>query len=117
MNKSKAKGTSAETAVVRYLQSHGWPLVERRTLQGVADRGDVAGLPLTVVEVKSCASYVLAEWIKEAAVERVHAKARFGFVWFKRRGFTDPAKWFVLMEGEQFMELYNFAHGVCQEPQ
>ena len=33
-NRSKAIGTAAETAVVRYLAAHGFPAAERRALHG-----------------------------------------------------------------------------------
>ena len=40
MSKSKAKGTRAESAVVKFLQSHGIE-AERKALSGSLDRGDV----------------------------------------------------------------------------
>jgi hypothetical protein len=55
MSKSKQKGTAAETAVVNWLVSKGRKHVERRSLNGVNDRGDIAGVPGVVLEVKNCA--------------------------------------------------------------
>ncbi len=37
-NPSKAKGTAAETAVVRYARAHGFPHADRLTLSGRYDR-------------------------------------------------------------------------------
>jgi len=48
----KAKGRNAENQFVKFL-SAWWPSVERRRLAGVHDRGDIAGVPDTVIEVKS----------------------------------------------------------------
>lgn len=104
-NPSKAKGTAAEVAVVRYLQEHGFPHVERRALAGVNDRGDVSGLPGCVVEVKSCKKHEPAQWLDELEVEMRNARAYQGVVVFKRRGTTDPAKWFALMPFGQWVDL------------
>lgn len=49
MSKSKAKGTAAESAVVKYLREQGWPSAERRALNGASDRGDIAGVVGTVI--------------------------------------------------------------------
>jgi hypothetical protein len=72
--KSKATGTAAETAVVRYLQSW-WPAAERRALSGSKDKGDIAGIPGTVIEVKAAARLELAAWRRETWAEMEHAGA------------------------------------------
>jgi hypothetical protein len=105
MNRSKAKGTAAESAVVQYLQAKGFAQAERRTLNGAHDRGDIAGIPGVVIEVKNCARQELAAWVGEAERERDNDRAGLGVVWHKLRGKTDPAKWFVTMSGEQFVNL------------
>lgn len=105
MNRSKAKGTSAETAVVRFLRTIGFTHAERRTLNGTHDRGDIAGLPGIVIEVKNCARQELAAWIAEAERERDNDGASLGVVWHKRRGKSDPRDWFVTMSGLQFAYL------------
>lgn len=105
MNRSKAKGTSAETAVVRFLQRVGFIHAERRTLNGTHDRGDIAGLPGIVIEVKNCARQELPAWVAEAERERDNDGASLGVVWHKRRGKSDPQDWFVTMSGLQFAHL------------
>lgn len=72
MTKSKAKGTTAEREVVRYLQNW-WPAAERRALSGNKDKGDVAGIPGVVVEVKAAVRQELAVWKRETLVERDNA--------------------------------------------
>ena len=82
MNKSKAKGTRAETAVVRYLLDHGIQ-AERRALSGNEDKGDVKfwnkeGNP-RILEVKAGKQTQnpnrtqLEEWLRQARVEEFNS--------------------------------------------
>lgn len=112
MSRSKAKGTAAETAVVRFLQAAGFVQAERRTLGGTLDRGDIAGVPGVVVEVKNCARQELGAWVAEAERERDNDRASLGVVWHKRRGTTDPGRWFVTMSGAQFAALLREQQGL-----
>jgi len=116
VNRSKAKGTAAETAIARYLQTNGFPYAERRTLNGTHDRGDIAGIPSVVIEVKNCAKTELGSWIAEAERERDNDNATLGVVWHKRRGKTDPADWFVTMSGAQFAALLREQQGLAALP-
>ena len=116
MNRSKAKGTSAETAVVRFLRTIGFVQAERRTLNGILDRGDITGIPGVVIEVKNCARQELAAWVAEAERERDNDRANLGVVWHKRRGKTDPADWFVTMSGAQFAALLREQQGLPELP-
>lgn len=116
MNRSKAKGTSAETAVVRFLRAIGFAQAERRTLNGILDRGDITGIPGVVIEVKNCARQELAAWVAEAERERDNDRASLGVVWHKRRGKTDPADWFVTMSGSQFAALLRDQQGLPKLP-
>ena len=74
MSKAKAKGTAAEREVVRYLQNW-WPAAERRALSGNKDKGDVAGIPGVVVEVKAAATQLIGPWQRETLMERENAGA------------------------------------------
>ncbi|MFF4019982.1 hypothetical protein [Streptomyces sp. NPDC001843] len=73
-SKSKAKGTAAEREVVNYLKNW-WPTAERRALSGNKDKGDVAGIPGVVVEVKAAQRQELAKWQRETLTERRNADA------------------------------------------
>ncbi|MFF2651492.1 hypothetical protein [Streptomyces sp. NPDC058045] len=120
MSRSKAKGTAAETAVVRYLRDAGFAQAERRTLNGTHDRGDIAGIPGVVIEVKNCARQELPAWVAEAELERDNDHASLGVVWHKRRGTTDPGRWFVTMSGQQFAALLREQQGLdhlAQDPE
>jgi hypothetical protein len=105
VNRSKAKGTAAETAVVGYLQRRGWIHAERRALAGVLDKGDVAGVAGVVLEVKSCKALDLAGWLKEAQVEQTNAGATVGAVVAKKRGTTDPGDWYAVLTFRQLCDL------------
>lgn len=112
MSASKRKGTAAESAVVQYLQTMGFVQAERRSLNGAKDRGDIAGLPGVVIEVKNCARQELAGWVAEAEVERDNDGADLGVVWHKLRGKGNPADWFVTMSGQQFAALLREIQGM-----
>ncbi len=74
MSRSKQKGTKFETAVVRYLNDvDGFPEVERRALAGIADKGDIAGVPDWALEAKCVDKMALGQWAVEAAREAVAA--------------------------------------------
>jgi len=118
MNRSKIKGTSAETAVVNYMRGEGFPHAERRALAGNSDRGDLAGVPGLVVEIKNCAKTELAAWVDEARIEQTNDRADLGVVWHKRRGKGSPADWFVTMSGAQFTDILRqlgYGTGVNRE--
>ena len=92
-NPSKAKGTAAETAVVRYARANGFPLADRLTLSGRFDRGDVLLTVGAIAEVKAGkaatgASYnqVLA-WLEETERERVNARADVAVLIVQRAGY------------------------------
>lgn len=111
-NRNKAKGSAAEASVVQYLQAMGFAQAERRLAGSATDRGDIAGLPGVVIEVKNCARQELAAWVGEAEVERDNDNANLGVVWHKLRGKGHPADWFVTMSGAQFTALLRDQQGL-----
>lgn len=103
-NRSSAKkaGTRFETAVAAYLAANVDDRIERRTRNGVKDRGDISGLrglfgKRIVVECKDVARTDLPGWVREAAVEAGNDDALAGVVVAKRRGTTDPGEQWVHM--------------------
>lgn len=90
MSASRRKGTAWETAVVRWLNDHGFPHAERRALHGNHDLGDITGIPGIVIEAKSVARLDLSGWVDQAETERRNAAADVGAVVHKRRGHGDP---------------------------
>lgn len=115
-NPSKAKGTAWESAIVAYLTDLGWQHIERRTLAGSNDRGDIAGIPGIVIEAKSVKSITLGAFVDEAKREAsndTHATSRkdnsLGVAWIKRRGHSSPARGYVVMDGDTFACLLDEA--------
>ena len=104
MSKQKARGTAAETAVVNYL-SQFFPNVERRTLSGAHDKGDINLHPNVVIEVKDHQRMALSEWVDEADKEGTNASAWIAAVWHKRMRKGNPAEWYVTMKGDVFAGL------------
>lgn len=105
MSRSKQRGTRFESEVVEYLRTRGFSTVERRSLAGANDKGDITGLPGVVIEVKNRKAMSLAEWVDEAEAEGGNAEADLALVWHKRRGKGSPGDCFVTMTGDQFVRL------------
>lgn len=97
MSKAKQKGTLAESALVKYLRGHGFPLAERRALTGQFDQGDVTGTPCLAWEVKNHRTYKFAAWVKETEVERINAKADYGILVVKPVGVGKPEDFWAMM--------------------
>ena len=109
MSKQRAKGTAAETAVVKYLQANGFPHAERRALHGTADKGDITGCGPVVFEVKNHAKLDLAGWLKELEIEMTNANVDTGVVVAKKRGTTDPGEWYAVLPFAVFASLLKEA--------
>lgn len=109
---AKAKGRAVENQAVQWLRDHGWPAAERRRLAGVADKGDIAGVPGCCIEVKSAAQWAPVRWLRECEVERVNADAVVAWVMARPRGGTNVDDWVVMMTPTQLLELLSAAgHG------
>jgi hypothetical protein len=101
----KAKGRDAENRVVAYLNEHLQSGIERRRLTGSYDKGDVSGIPFTVIEVKAEKAFNLAGWTKELATEITNAGARTGAVIAKKRGTLDVSEWYCILPVRLYVEL------------
>lgn len=110
VNRSKAKGTAAETAVVNWLRGFGFEEAERLALRGNLDAGDVRVYPGIHLEVKAGAAAAhpslgqVVKWRNEAAVEGRNANAACYLI-TKRAGSTDPGTWPVHLTLQEFREL------------
>ena len=82
-NKNKAKGTRAETSVVKFLASEGIQ-AKRKALTGSKDCGDIeviglAGLPVCILEVKAGKQTEnpnrsqMTDWLMQAATEEANS--------------------------------------------
>lgn len=108
-SRSKAKGSGAERSVVEHLRANGFPHAERRLAGDSKDRGDIAGAPGIVFEVKNCERTELGAWLDEAVVEQANDGADYGVVWHKRRGRGDAGAWYATMPAAQLVRLLRQA--------
>lgn len=113
MNKPQAIGTKAETAVARYLQTHGWPSAERRRLRGRLDAGDITGCPGICIEVKggdaakNASDLLVTDWLEETEKERVNARANVGVLVLQRRGVgpANAGRWWAILPAAVWADL------------
>jgi Holliday junction resolvase len=91
VTKSKDKGTRAESECVKYLREK-FAAVERRTLSGSKDKGDIAGIPNCVGEIKAQVKQELTKWYRETLTEMVNADAANCFLVVKVP-YKSVAKW------------------------
>jgi len=108
---ARRKGTAAESAVVDYLRVNGVAHAERRALNGSNDRGDIAGIPGVVIEVKSGARLELAEWMKETEAERANDGARVGLLVVKPKGVgtSRVGDWYTVLPVSTVVQLLREA--------
>lgn len=106
-------GTAAESAVVRYLRTAGFPHAERRALRGNHDAGDVTGTPGICWEVKGGTAARMASdgliqaWLDETDKERVAAGADVGVLVVQRPGIgpANAGRWWAILPGWQYESL------------
>lgn len=106
---AKAAGSAFEKQVAEYLAAHVDDRVERRTKNGVKDRGDITGLKhmgmRIVVECKNTARINLAGWANEVEVERGNDDAQVGIIAHKRHGNANPADQWITMTLQDLVAL------------
>ena len=108
-SKSKIKGTSFETLIVRTLRQLGFPHAERRALHGNVDKGDVAGCGPLVFECKAAKRFELSQWLAETEQERVNAGAEYGILVVKRQGIGVGERQYAIMELSEMVRLLHQA--------
>jgi len=102
VNRSKATGTAAESAVVKYLRENGFGNAERRALHGSTDLGDITGIPGVVIEVKAgkaaetASDGLVNAWLAETNIEQRNAKAAAGVLVLKRKGKATAGDWWAI---------------------
>ncbi|MFC9089019.1 hypothetical protein [Nocardiopsis dassonvillei] len=94
MSGPRSIGTRAETGVVRYLRTVGWPHAERRALAGGKDLGDITGTPGLCWEIKGgkvaerATDADIARWLTETEAETANCGADVGILVTKRAGYS-----------------------------
>jgi hypothetical protein len=113
MNRSKAIGTAAETAVVRAARARGFPWADRYALHGRNDIGDVFLCPGVIVEIKGgdwarkASDALIEDWLAETERERINAQAPVGFLVVQRAavGAANAQRWSAWWLLRNLMEL------------
>ena len=109
MSKERAKGTNFETFIVNYLKDM-YPFVERRSLNGALDKGDITGTDRRLVwECKNHKTLNFSGWLHEAEVERINAGAEIGIVVAKRRSYGNPADQYAVLRLDELLKLLKKA--------
>lgn len=98
----KNKGDQYERDVVAYLKSKG--LHVERCKRGNAT-GDILGVADIVIECKNQKEIRLASWLDQTLGEVEEAEARHGVMFVKRRGRSDVARHYFVMEAEDGLQL------------
>lgn len=115
MSRSRGIGTTAETAVVRYLRTRGFNHAERRALTGAHDQGDITGTPGLCWEIKSgraaetASDGLIQDWLEETETERLNAHADIGILVTKRPGYgpNRAASWWAHLDLVSWYALLN----------
>ncbi len=100
-NRAKAKGTSFESALVRWFEERG-VAARRIVLHGNKDRGDIDAGAWNL-EAKNVRALALSQWVEEAKVESINAGKPVAVV-VKRVGKSDPGESYVVMPLALFTE-------------
>lgn len=111
-NPAKQKGTAAESAFCKDPKVLSrFPHIERRTLSGKYDQGDISGMVGLAIEIKSHKTYKFKEWLRETAIEKTNAKADFGILVVKPNGvgLDSVGEWFAVMTVSDILDLLQEA--------
>lgn len=111
MSRNRAKGTLAESALVKYLTANGFPHAERRALAGELDKGDITGTIGLAWEVKNAKTYKFPAWLDETKFETENAKADFGILIVKPNGVGvgNVQDWWAVLTVEDLVKLIRDA--------
>lgn len=107
---ARQAGARTERVVADYLAAQlDDDRIDRRVKTGAKDRGDIGGIRVhgqrLVIEVKDCAKQAIPAWVAEAHVEAGNDDALTGVVVAKRRGTTDPGRFWVHMTVDDLLAL------------
>lgn len=82
-------------------------MTERRALSGKNDKGDIAGIPNLVFEVKNQKTYAISSWLKETQIEKENAGADLGILIMKPFGVgvSQVSQWWTVLPLEDLIQL------------
>lgn len=113
-NRASAKkaGSSFERLIADYLKiALNDSRIDRKVRTGAKDTGDIANVKTiqggdVTLELKDYGGqFKVTEWLREAEIERINARAEIGVVVAKRRGVTSPDKQVAFMTVETLAYL------------
>lgn len=111
---SRNKGAQAEKDVCRYLREHGFERAERAVRTGfrtgartVADPGDVAGVPGTIISVKDAQTHYIEAWLRELDAMDPDDTLALRLLVIKRKYKADPGRWICLMRWPTLLALQD----------
>jgi hypothetical protein len=113
---NRRRGAVAERALVTWLRENGFPQAERAVRTGYrvsgresADLGDVTGMPGIVVQVTDRDDLdqdaVLTRRLSDTERQRAAANADVGLLVQRRRGTTNPSRWWVWLQVADLIAL------------
>lgn len=108
---AKQAGSSFERRIADYMRDNLSEFIDRQVKTGSLDTGDIANVRTqngrrVVIECKDYAGKLdMPQWLREAELERINAKAFVGVVVSKRRGIADPGQQLCSMTLETFLKL------------
>ncbi len=106
----KAIGTSAETAVVKYARTYGYPFADRQPLRGNRDAGDITFSPGLIGEIKggeqarTASDALILQWLRDTTIERENANATMALLVVAR--WQQPVeRWWAVMWASDLADL------------
>ena len=108
---AKQAGSRFERTTADYLRDKLSEFIDRKVRTGAKDTGDIANVRTAkgrkvAVECKDYGGQLkLAEWVREAEVERLNDGASVGLVVAKRRGTAQPGEQWVILTVDGLIEL------------
>jgi len=105
-NPQKAKGAAFERLVADYLAQQ--VPCERIPAGATLDRGDL-WTPNTAIQCKNHRSLSLGAWLDDTTLQQQNAGKLFHALVVKRKGTTDPAHQFAVMDLRQLREILSQA--------
>ena len=116
-NSAKQAGARFERIIADFLRDNLDDHIDRRIKTGAKDCGDIANVRDShnrriVIEAKDYGGKLnLPQWTKEAHTEADNDDAHIGLVIAKRRGTTDPADQWVVMDLNDLIQLLTPPQG------
>lgn len=119
-NTPRSKGTGAESMFVNWMHAHGESQVERHSLHGRSDLGDINGMPGLVTSVKFVGKgkpMNLSGWLNDLEVMKRNVHKRHpelgevpeGILVVRRTGYPDVGDWYAVQRWGNWWSTFSEA--------